>query len=171
MTTTKISVDTKTAEKVLASVTSLASETMPTVSIKLDDPRCAPKRAHPTDAGADLVATHDVTVDPLKTELVDTGVAVKIPKGYVGLVFSRSSQGKVGVNLANGTGVIDSDYRGNIKVLIRNNDHYRQYQVKAFDTRVAQLVIVPIMLAQFVESKDNWLDTARGEGGFGSTGT
>lgn len=104
--------------------------------------------------------------------MLDTGVAIRIPEGWVGLVFNRSSQGKIGVSIANGTGIIDSDYRGNIKVLLKNNGA-EGYEIKAFETRIAQIVIVPIMLAQFEESGEtleDWLDTKRGTGGFGSTG-
>jgi dUTP pyrophosphatase len=144
------------------------------ISIKLDDPKSMPFRAHPTDAGADLVATETVVVYPTQHYLFDTGVAIKIPPGYVGLVYNRSSQGKVRVQIANGTGVIDSDYRGNIKVLLINNGH-EPYEVNKFSTRIAQLVIVPILIPRFdVFNPDIiglWDDTARSTNGFGSTGT
>lgn len=140
------------------------------VKTKLDDPRLAPFRSNPTDAGADLRSKESHMIARNCTLLVDTGVALKIPVGYVGLVFPRSSMGKVRVTLANGTGVIDSDYRGNIKVLLAN-DGNDTFKIDAFDTRIAQIVIVPVMLATFVESNvDEWFDTDRGTGGFGSTG-
>jgi len=143
---------------------------MISIQTKLSDPRCAPTRAHATDAGADLRSMIDVEIYPGEQVLVDTGVAVKILEHHVGLVFNRSSQGKVGIQIANAVGVIDSDYRGTIKVLLRNNGE-EPYIIKAFDTRIAQLVIVPILLCDFVQvSTDRWNDTARGEGGFGSTG-
>ena len=129
-------------------------------------------RAHPTDAGADLRSKESHQLWSGMQHLFDTGVAVQIPKGYVGLVFNRSSQGKIGIVIANGTGVIDSDYRGTIKVLLKNTGT-TNYNVTALDTRIAQLVIVPIVIADFVEHLDNsdWNGTTRGEGGFGSTGT
>lgn len=140
-----------------------------TIKTKLDDPKLAPSRSNPTDAGADLRSKENCIIFPNCTALVDTGVALKIPVGYVGLVLPRSSMGKVRVTLANGTGVIDSDYRGNIKVLLAN-DGGQSFEIKAFDTRIAQILIVPVMLADFKQTNEEWLDTARGEGGFGSTG-
>lgn len=144
----------------------------PHISVKLENARCAPYRAHDTDAGADLVSTTSMMIYPGEKKLVDTGVALKIPVSSVGLVFNRSSQGKVEVQIANGTGVIDSAYRGNVKVLLKNNGT-EPYEITAFTTRIAQLVIVPVMLAQFVpwtETDSPWDDTVRGSGGFGSTG-
>lgn len=144
----------------------------PKIQIKLDDPRAAPFRAHPTDAGADLMSKEDVNIYPGEQKLIDTGVAIKIPVGHVGLIFNRSSQGKVGIQIANGTGIIDSDYRGNLKVLLKNTST-EPYFITAFTSRIAQLVITPIVLAQFVpwvEGDAQWEDTERGTGGFGSTG-
>lgn len=140
------------------------------VEVKLANDFCMPERIHASDAGADLRSVEDVILMPGDTKLVDTGVAIKIPIGFVGLVFSRSSQGKVGVSLANSTGVIDSDYRGNIKVMLKNWSN-EPYEIKGLSTRIAQLVIVPVMLANFIPFESTWDDTARGEGGFGSTGT
>ena len=91
------------------------------ILVKTDDVRAIPFRAHPTDAGADLFSNQDIQLYPGETKLVDTGIAVKIPEGYVGLVFNRSSQGKIHVSIPHSVGVIDSDYRGNIKVLLQNN--------------------------------------------------
>lgn len=142
------------------------------VETKLADPKLAPYRAHPSDAGADLFTATSTVIAPGEQQMIDTGVAVKIPLGYVGLVFNRSSQGKLNVQIANGTGVIDSDYRGNIKVLLRNNSNV-DYRIIKFETRIAQLTIVPVVLATFEKwegSEDGWNDTERGSGGFGSTG-
>jgi dUTP pyrophosphatase len=143
------------------------------ITIKLDDPRCTPVRAHPSDAGCDLVSKESITIYPGDQHLLDTGLAVKIPKNHVGLVFNRSSQGKLRVQIANGTGVIDSDYRGNIKVLLINNG-LDPYVITEFNTRIAQLVIMPILLPEFRVFNPNvtglWDDTIRGTGGFGSTG-
>lgn len=141
------------------------------VKIKVEDEKLWPTRAHNTDAGADLRSTEDHWIRPNTMILVDTGVSVKIPQGFVGLVFSRSSQGKEGIQIANGTGIIDSDYRGNILVLLKNTGD-STYYITAKDTRIAQLVIVPIVLPTFVEHLESevWDDTVRGVGGFGSTG-
>lgn len=142
------------------------------VDVRLEYDRCKPKRANPTDAGADLVSTTGAIIWPGEQHMLNTGVAMRIPEGWVGLVFNRSSQGKIGMSIPNSVGVIDSDYRGDIKVLLKNNGT-EGYEIKAFETRIAQIVIVPIMLAQFEESGEtleDWLDTKRGAGGFGSTG-
>lgn len=140
------------------------------VEINVDGPEYWPQRAHPADAGADLFSKEDAIVLPGESQMIDTGVGVKIPKGYVGLVFSRSGQGKVGVRLANSVGVIDTDYRGNIKVILTNDCGTHPYHIKAKDTKVAQLVIVPIMLANFVPYQGEWDNTIRSTKGFGSTG-
>lgn len=144
---------------------------MYTVTIKVAHDDLWPIRAHTTDAGADLRSVNDHHILPGGQNLIDTGVAIKIPQGFVGMVFNRSSQGKLGVQIANGTGIIDSDYRGTIKVLLKNTGLYT-YEIKARDTRIAQLVLVPIILPTFVEhlESDVWDDTVRSTGGFGSTG-
>lgn len=143
------------------------TQQMPTIQCLVSDPKLLPRRAHATDAGADLTSAETCEIYPGEQRMVDTGVAVKIPAGYVGYVFNRSSQGKIGVQIPHSVGVIDSDYRGNIKVILKNTGE-DPYQIKAGETRIAQLVISPVMLAEFV---DTWNDTERGSGGFGSTGT
>lgn len=139
--------------------------TGPTIQCLAQSPEFLPRRANPTDAGADLRSSEALEIYPGEQKLVDTGVAVKIPQGYAGFVFNRSSQGKNGITIPHSVGVIDSDYRGNIKVLLKNISE-DPYQISIGD-RVAQLVIVPILLCTFAEA---WNDTARGTGGFGSTG-
>ena len=141
------------------------------ILVKTDDVRAMPFRAHPTDAGADLFSNQEIQLYPGETKLVDTGIAVKIPEGYVGLVFNRSSQGKIHVSIPHSVGVIDSDYRGNIKVLLQNNGE-DPYFISRYTTRIAQLVIAPVMLAEFQNwnATEPWDDTTRGAGGFGSTG-
>jgi len=130
-----------------------------------------PKRAHPTDAGADLFAwfednTQEIDIYPNEQKLIDTGIAIKIPRGFAGFVYNRSSQGKKGIVIPHSVGVIDTDYRGTIKVLLKNisEDPYKIVPGE----RIAQLVIQPIELVDF---KDIWNDSTRGTGGFGSTGT
>jgi dUTP pyrophosphatase len=137
------------------------------VECLVQDPKLLPQRQHPTDAGADLRSAETCEIYPGEQRMVDTGVAVKVPPGYVGYVFNRSSQGTIGVTIPHSVGVIDSDYRGNIKVILKNNGE-DPYQIERGVTRIAQLVISPVMLAEFV---DVWNDTERGTGGFGSTGT
>jgi dUTP pyrophosphatase len=124
-----------------------------------------PVRAHSTDAGADLFAYEQHEIYPNEQKLVDTGIAIKIPEGYGGFIFNRSSQGKKGITIPHSVGVIDSDYRGNLKVLLKNIGD-DPYKISVGD-RIAQLVIMPVLLVNF---KDIWNDTQRGTGGFGSTG-
>jgi dUTP pyrophosphatase len=126
-----------------------------------------PERQHPTDAGADLFSIVTTSIYPGEQALVDTGIAIKIPEGYAGFVFNRSSQGKLGVTIPHSVGVIDSDYRGTIKVILKNEGN-EPYKIEAGVTRIAQLVIMPVILCNF---RDTWNDTQRGTGGFGSTGT
>jgi dUTP pyrophosphatase len=137
----------------------------PVIECRVDDPQFLPQRAHTSDAGADLRSTETLEIYPGEQKLVDTGVAVKIPEGYGGFVFNRSSQGKKGITIPHSVGVIDSDYRGNIKVILKNISE-DVYKIEVGD-RVAQLVIMPVLLCGFV---DAWNDTERGANGFGSTG-
>lgn len=142
------------------------------IQVRIEDPMAMPVRAYPTDAGADLFSNKILTVYPGDKILIDTGVAIKIPEGFGGFVFNRSSQGKIEVQIANGTGIIDSTYRGNLKVLLKNNGD-EPYFVYKYSTRIAQLVIMPIVLATFLETNttdEEWNNTDRGTGGFGSTG-
>lgn len=144
----------------------------PTIEVKLQQPEAMPLRAHPTDAGADLFSVESHIIYPNEMCMVNTGVAVRIPPGFVGLVYSRSGQGKLRIHLANSVGVIDSDYRGEIKVILVNEGD-EPYEINKFSTKIAQLVITPIMLANFSGyegNEEDWMDTKRGSGGFGSTG-
>lgn len=136
-----------------------------------------PTRAHPTDAGLDLKVKENTFLSLNCRTMAKTGVRVKIPKGYVGLLFARSSLSKRGILLTNGVGVIDSDYRGEIMapLLYTNmtgNLCMPIHKLEKFE-RIVQLVIQPIALPQpklFIGSESDWLDTQRGEGGFGSSG-
>ena len=141
------------------------------LDIKLSDNLCLPNRAHPTDAGLDLKSREDWIIYPGEMKVVKTGVSVKIPEYYVGLVFSRSGMGKVRVTLSNSVGVIDAHYRGEIMVMIENNG-YDPFIIKKYD-RIAQLVITPVITPQVVVydgTEEDWNDTQRGSSGFGSTG-
>lgn len=121
-------------------------------------------------AGADLYvcSAEETAIGPGQTVMLSTGIAVAIPRGYVGLIFARSSLGtKRGLAPANKVGVIDSDYRGEIKISLHN--HSGELQVLQPYERVAQLVIMPY-LQEIYEETDILDETARGTGGFGSTG-
>ena len=142
------------------------------LEIKVNENGYSPSRANPSDAGLDLHAFESKILQPNAVTMVDTGIAVKIPVGYVGLLYQRSSFIKYGISLANAVGVIDSDYRGTIKAAFRNHAEESPYVINKGD-KIAQLVVVPIALPelQFFRGTDaEWLDTSRGVGGFGSTG-
>ena len=127
-----------------------------------------PTRAHPTDAGLDLYAAETVHVIPNQVTLVPTGVAVAIPAGHVGLLVARSSLAvKKSMTLANGVGVIDPDYRGEIKVPIVPLDGC--HNLIQAGTRIAQLVILPIALPR-IDVVADLPESPRGNGAFGSTG-
>ena len=121
-------------------------------------------------AGADLYACLEqaVAIAPGETVKIPTGIALELPVGTAGLVFARSSLGtKRGLAPANKVGVIDSDYRGELMVMLHN--HGKEAQQIAHGERVAQLLVVPVFTPGFVEAEE-LSDTLRGEGGFGSTG-
>ena len=121
-------------------------------------------------AGADLYACLEeaVTIAPGEIFWVPTGIALEVPNGCAGLVYARSSMGaKRGLAPANKVGVVDSDYRGEIKVVLLN--HSTQSQVLQPGERVAQFVITPVLQPDY-EEVEELTDTDRGSGGFGSTG-
>ncbi len=121
-------------------------------------------------AGADLYACLDapIVVQPGETAWIPTGIALEVPKGCAGLVYARSGMAaKRGLAPANKVGVIDSDYRGEIKVVLLN--HSNQPQTIEPGERVAQFVITPVLTPQYIQV-DELSDTERGIGGFGSTG-
>lgn len=121
-------------------------------------------------AGADLHACIDepITVGPGQTAWVPTGIALEVPKGCAGLIYARSGMAaKRGLAPANKVGVIDSDYRGEVKVVLLN--HGNEPQMIEPGERIAQLVITPVLTPEYVEV-ENLSDTERGFGGFGSTG-
>jgi len=128
-----------------------------------------PERAHPGDAGLDLRAVGSASLPPGGRAQVGTGIAVAIPEGHAGLVLPRSGlAADHGISLVNAPGLIDSGYRGEIKVLLLNTDREETFEVEAGD-RIAQLVIVALPDLKGVEVKE-LDDTPRGQGGFGSTG-
>ena len=121
-------------------------------------------------AGADLYACleQDVTILPGETAFIPTGLAMELPRGYAGLVYARSGMAcKRGLAPANKVGVIDSDYRGEFIVALHN--HGAAPQTVSNGERIAQLVITPVLIPEYVEV-ENLSETSRGTGGFGSTG-
>ena len=135
---------------------------------KLDERAVIPTYGTEYSAGADLYSIEAVTVEPHKTVLVHTGLALEIPEGYAGLIFARSGLAcKRGLAPANKVGVIDADYRGEIMVALHNHTE-APVSIDAGE-RVAQLAIMPFLKAEF-ELASELSDTVRGAGGFGSTG-
>ena len=136
---------------------------------RLDPDLPLPAYAHPGDAGADLVAAEEVELAPGARAAVRTGVAVAIPEGYVGLVHPRSGlAGRLGVTVLNAPGTVDAGYRGEILVILINHDPSTTVKISRGD-RIAQLVVQRVERAAF-EVVDELDDTARGDGGHGSTG-
>ncbi len=136
---------------------------------KLSPEAVLPSRAHPGDAGLDLYACEAAHIGPGERWSVGTGVAVEIPEGHAGLVLPRSGLAKRhGISLVNSPGLIDAGYRGEIRVLLLNTDPAETFRVEPGD-RIAQLVITPIALPEPVEA-ESLADSARGDGGFGSSG-
>jgi len=137
---------------------------------RLDPDLPLPSYAHVGDAGLDLRSAVDVVLEPLQRALVPTGIAIAIPPGHAGFVQPRSGLAlNYGLSFPNTPGLIDSHYRGEVKVILVNLDAEEPIRIARGD-RIAQLVVQPVATCEPVEVVD--LDaTARGEGGFGSTGT
>ena len=147
------------------------NERMNSVRVKKLHPNAVlPTYGSSEAAGADLYACLEaaVTIQPGEVYWVPTGIALEVPKGCAGLVYARSSLGaKRGLAPANKVGVVDSDYRGEVKVVLLN--HSKEPQTLQPGERVAQFVITPVLQPAYVEV-DDLTDTDRGAGGFGSTG-
>jgi dUTP pyrophosphatase len=138
--------------------------------IRLSEQATLPTRGHDSDAGLDLYAVESARISPGGRASVGTGLAVAIPDGLAGLVLPRSGLAlKHGISLVNAPGLIDPGYRGELRVLLLNTDLTSEFELAAGD-RVAQLILVPIAHASPLES-DSLDSTARGSGGFGSTGS
>lgn len=121
-------------------------------------------------AGADLYACIDnaLEIPPHTTVMIGTGIAMEIPEGYGGFIYARSGIScKRGLAPANKVGVVDSDYRGEITVALHN--HGDTVQTVEKQERIAQIVIAPFLKVDYIEAEE-LEETARGEGGFGSTG-
>ncbi|MDQ3952659.1 MAG: dUTP diphosphatase [Actinomycetota bacterium] len=136
---------------------------------RLDRDLPLPSQARPGDAGLDLFSAEDVSLKPGERAAIATGLAVEIPAGYAGFVHARSGRAlREGLALVNAPGLIDSGYRGEIKVIVVNLDPADAVHVQRGD-KIAQLVIQPVVSADLVEAAD--LEASeRGAGGFGSTG-
>jgi len=136
---------------------------------RLRDDARLPARAHPWDAGLDLVAVEAVHLDPGARGVVPTGIAVAIPEGWAGLVVPRSGLARrQGITLTNSPGLIDAGYRGEVEVLVINHD--ADAHTIAVGERIAQLVLVPVLTAPAVEVETLPTSDGRGGGGFGSSG-
>ena len=137
--------------------------------VRLKEGARLPSRAHEGDAGLDLYACETAHVGPGERWSVGTGVAIEVPAGHAGLVLPRSGLAREhGISLVNGPGLIDSGYRGEVRVLLLNTDPAETFQVEPGD-RIAQLVLAPVALAEPVEATA-LSESARGAGGFGSSG-
>ena len=137
---------------------------------KLSERATIPTYGSEYSAGADLYACIDgeLAIKPHETALVPTGIAIELPEGYAGLIYARSGLAtKKGLAPANKVGVVDCDYRGEVKVALHN--HSEEVQSIYEGERIAQLVITPYVTAQFKEC-ETLSQTVRGSGGFGSTG-
>jgi dUTP pyrophosphatase len=136
---------------------------------RLDPDLPVPSYAHPGDAGADLVTSIDVTLAPGERAVVPTGVAIALPDGYAGFVHPRSGlAARAGLALVNAPGTIDAGYRGEIKVILVNLDPRTPIELRRGD-RIAQLVVQRVERAEFTVMP-TLPESARAEGGFGSTG-
>ena len=136
---------------------------------RLDDELPLPERAHPGDAGVDLRSTIELSLKPGERAVIPTGVAVAIPEGYAALVQPRSGlAARHGVSIVNTPGLIDSGYRGEIKVIAINLDTDEAFEIRRGD-KIAQLVIYPVPESVWREV-DELPASDRGGAGFGSTG-
>lgn len=128
-----------------------------------------PAYAHPGDAGADLVSTESVRLEPGQRALVGTGVRIALPEGFAAFVVPRSGLAvKHGITIVNSPGTVDAGYRGEIKVALLNTDSSNAFDIAVGD-RIAQVIVAPVARAVF-HPVEELPDSVRGAGGFGSTG-
>ena len=136
---------------------------------RLDEAATPPARAHDDDAGFDLFASEAAELGPGERAAVGTGIALAIPEGHAGLVLPRSGLAtRHGIALVNAPGLIDSGYRGEVRVLLLNTDRAGPFEVAEGD-RIAQLLLVRAEAPE-LEDAEELDETTRGEGGFGSSG-
>jgi dUTP pyrophosphatase len=137
--------------------------------VRLDQRATVPVRAHPGDAGLDLYALDAAVLRPGERASIQTGIALEIPPGRAGLVLPRSGlAARHGIALVNAPGLIDSGYRGEVRVLLLNTDRTASFEIAPGD-RIAQLVLITVDVATPVEV-DALSGSERGTGGFGSSG-
>ena len=132
---------------------------------KMNEEATLPTRSHSNDAGMDLYAVEDIFLEPGEGKIGKTGIALAIEPGYYGQIADRSSLGKKGIKTAGG--VIDSDFRGEVGVILWNLSKESIHLKKG--ERIAQLIILPVATPQ-IQNVESLSETKRGEGGFGSTG-
>ena len=138
-------------------------------AIRLRDDAVLPRGAYPGDAGLDLVACERVVLGPGERAIVPTGIAVAIPEGYAGFVIPRSGLAlDHGISIVNAPGLVDSGYRGELRVVALNTDRELPFTIEA-GMRMAQLVVTPVPEVDVVEL-DELPQTVRGAAGFGSSG-
>lgn len=126
-----------------------------------------PKKQSPGAAAYDLASSVDFDIGPHETQVVPTGIRMALPQNYAGMVCSRSGLAANGIVVANAPGIIDSDYRGEVKVILHNlTDEKRLFNI---GDRIAQLIVIPLEHINFITTKDLNI-TERGTHGFGSTG-
>ena len=136
----------------------------------LDEGIPVPEYAHAGDAGLDLRCTEDFTLEPFQRAAIPTGIAVELPESYAALVLPRSGLAiRYGISLVNAPGLIDSNYRGEIKAILVNLDPDRTFSAKRGE-RIAQLLVLGVEDVRLVV-KAELAESIRGEAGFGSSGT
>lgn len=135
---------------------------------KLHKDAKAPYKASKGAACFDIYSNHSILIPPNSFEMIGTGFAVEIPEGYEIKIYSRSGHASKEVNLANCVGIVDSDYRGEVCVLLRNNSSENYFPV-AIGERIAQIQLCEVIPTEFIEVNE-LTQTERGDGGFGSTG-
>lgn len=128
-----------------------------------------PHMAYNGDAGVDLRSVERIVLEPQERAMVATGLAIALPEGYAGFVLPRSGlAARHGISIVNAPGLIDSNYRGELKVILLNNDPNDSFAIEIGD-RIAQLIVIPIPTINF-EQVEELTESQRGESGFGSSG-
>ena len=128
-----------------------------------------PHMAYNGDAGVDLRSVERIVLEPRERAMVATGLAIALPEGYAGFVLPRSGlAAKHGISIVNAPGLIDSNYRGELKVILLNTDPDKSFTIEIGD-RIAQLIVMPVPTINF-EQVEELTESQRGESGFGSSG-
>lgn len=128
-----------------------------------------PHMAYNGDAGVDLRSVERIVLEPQERAMVATGLAIALPEGYAGFVLPRSGlAAKHGISIVNAPGLIDSNYRGELKVILLNTDPDKSFTIEIGD-RIAQLIVMPVPTINF-EQIEELTESQRGESGFGSSG-